>query len=173
LQDKETLHFSHLRELVTIIEMLTSSVGTAPLFKKQSTALRRALKTVLDGFAAKEANSESWRETLEKRIDNINYHDAKMVLKNFISELPSGFVAVPKNFYSEVIEFRNTLVHDISRMKSNDYNKLAFFVAKLNALYALSDAVALAARADEIKTGALFFVEAEHAPLNSFSDDVE
>jgi hypothetical protein len=80
LQDKGSLRFSHLRELVTIIEMQASSDGTAPLSKAQSSALRQALKRALEEFAATEQDRESWLETIEKRIDNINYHDAKIQL---------------------------------------------------------------------------------------------
>ena len=173
LQDKASLRFSHLRELVTIIEMLASSAGATPLSKAQSAALRDGLKKVLSDFATKEANSDNWHETIEKRIDYINAYDAKITLKSFISRLPPGIVSVPENFHSEVINFRNNLVHDMSRIKSSDYNKLAFFVAKLKALYALSDAIALGARVEEVRTGASFFLAAEHMPLNSFSDDVD
>jgi ApeA N-terminal domain 1 len=171
LQDRGSLRFSHLRELVTIIEMLASSTEAAPLSKGQSAALRDALKKVLNDFAGKEANSDKWRVTIEKRIDHINAHDAKIVLNNFISELPPGIVSVPESFHSEVIDFRNTLVHDMSRIESRDYNKLAFFVAKLKALYVLSDAIALGASIGEVRKGASFFMAAEHMPLNSFSDD--
>jgi ApeA N-terminal domain 1 len=171
LQDKGTLHFSHLRELVTIIEMQASSDGTAPLSKEQSCALRRALKATLEAFATKEVDSESWRETIERRIDNINSHDAKIKLKNFISQLPQAFVSVSDTFCRDVIDFRNTLVHAISRIKAGDYNKLAFFVAKLKALYVLSDALSLGARVNEIRTGSSFLMAAEHMPLNAFTED--
>ena len=50
-----------------------------------------------------------------------------------------------------MIDLRNDLVHDMSRLKSDDQNKLAFFVAQLKALYALSDAIALGATADDIR----------------------
>jgi hypothetical protein len=173
MQDKGSLRFNHLRELVTIIEMLASRTGATPLTKAQSAALRGALKMVLSDFATKEANSDNWHETIEKRIDHINAYDAKITLKNFIAELPPGVVSVPESFPSEVIDFRNTLVHDMSRVKSSDYNMLAFFVAKLKALYALNDAIALGARVDEVRTGASFFMAAEHMPPNSFSDDVD
>jgi hypothetical protein len=161
------------RELVTIIEMLASSSGATPLSKAQSAVLRDALKNALNDFAAKEDNSDNWRQTIEQRIDYINSYDAKTVLRNFISKLPPGIVSVQEGFNSDVIEFRNTLVHDMTRVKNGDYNKLSFFVAKLKALYALSDAVSLGARVDEIRSRASFFVVAENASLNSFCDDVE
>ncbi len=153
--------------------MLASDAGATPLTKTQSAALRDAFKKVLSDFATQEADSDNWRQTIERRIDYINSYDAKIVVKNFISELPPNIVSVPDSFHSEVIDFRNTLVHDLSRIKTSDYNKLAFFVAKLKALYALSDAIALGAKASEVRTGASFFVAAEHMPLNSFNDDVE
>jgi hypothetical protein len=167
------LRFSHIRELVTIIEMLASSSGVQPLSKTQSSALRGALKAALDNFAAKEANGGAWRATIERRIDYINTYDAKIMLQKFISGLPVNIVSVPEGFHSKVIDLRNDLAHDISRIKSSDQNKLAFFVAKLKAIYALNDAIALGARIDEIGTGASFFLEADYVPLNSFGDDVD
>lgn len=173
LQDKGSLRLSHLRELVTIVEMLASSAGATPLSKTQSAALRPALKKVVSDFAAEQNNGENWRQTIERRIDHINSYDAKVILKNFFAELPANFVSVPENFHGDVIEFRNTLVHDMSRIKSSDYNKLSFFVAELKALYVLSNVVALGATADDILRPAPIFAIAENAPLNSFSDDVE
>jgi ApeA N-terminal domain 1 len=173
LQDKGSLRFSHLRELVTIIEMLASSDGAAPLSKRQSCELRSALKATLDAFAANEADGERWRETLERRINNINYHDAKIQMKNFISRLPQGLVSVPETFHRNVIDFRNTLVHDFSRIRNEDQNKLAVYVAKLKALYALSDAVALGARMNEIREGSQFLMAAKHMPLDAFTEDSE
>lgn len=171
VKDGGTLRLSHLRELVTIIETQTSSEGTAPLSKKQSCALRQALRAALEGFAANEPDSDSWLVSMKRRIDNVNYHDAKIQLKNFISRLPKGFVSVPQTFHNDVIELRNTLVHDMSRIKSGDYNKLSFFVAKLKGLYALSDALALGAKVDEVMKGSVFLMRAEHAPLSAFTDD--
>ena len=181
LQDKGTLRFSHLRELVTLIEMQESDAGTVPLSKAQSRALRRALKATLDEFATlkaivdefavKEPVSAQWHETMKNRINNINYSDARIKLKNFISRLPSGFVSVPDTFPKDVIDLRNTLVHDIRNLKSDDQNKLAFFVAKLKALYALSDAVALGAKPDEIRESSSFLTGAKYTPANAFTDD--
>jgi hypothetical protein len=62
-------------------------------------------------------------------------------------------------------------VHDMSRLKSDDYNKLAFYVAKLKALYALNDAIALGGRADEIIPRSVFLLRAEHMPLDVFGDN--
>lgn len=173
LQDKGSLRFSHLRELVTIIEMQTSSDGTAPLSKVQSAALRDVLKSALGEFAANEPNSGEWRETIEKRIDNINYHDARILLKRYISELPPGLVDVPDTFPSDVVEFRNTLVHDMSRIKSDDTNRLAFFVTKLKAIYAVNDAIALGGRANEIRERSRFLTAAKYITPNSFGGDEE
>jgi hypothetical protein len=163
LQDRNTLRFSHLRELVTIIEMQESGSGTAPLSTAQSCALRGALKSALDEFAAKESNSGDWLETMRRRIENINYYDAKVRLANFIEKLPQGFVAVPDSFANDVVRLRNTLVHDISRLKNEDQNRLSFFVAKLKALYALSDAMALGARPTDIRDGSSFLSGAKYA----------
>jgi hypothetical protein len=170
-QDKGGLSLSHLRELVTITKMQADDHGTTPLSKAQSRDLRNALKGTLEAFAAKEPNSQSWLEIIKKRIDDINHHDAKVKLKNFISQLLNGFVSVPDTFHSDVVELRNTLVHDLSRLKSHDYNKLAFYVAKLKALYALNDAISLGARADEIITRSAFLLRAEHMPLDIFGHD--
>ncbi len=172
LQDEGFLRLSHLRELVTIIEMQAGGNGTPPLSKEKARTLRNALKVTLESFAAKEADSKNWIETIKNRIDNINSHDTKIKVKNLIAQLPSGLVSVPATFYRDVIELRNTLVHEMSRLKNSDYNRLAFFVAKLNAVYAVSDAVALGAKANEIRTGSAFLLRAEHMPLNVFSDDI-
>lgn len=171
LQDKGTLRFSHLRELVTIIEMQERKAGTAPLSKAQFRALRCALKAVVKEVAEKQTDSAEWRETIENRINYINSYDAKILLTNFISRLPPGFVSLPDSFPNDVIKLRDNLVHDISRLKSDAQNKLAFFVAKLKALYALSDAIALGARPDEVREGSRFFTRAKYTPTNLFADD--
>jgi hypothetical protein len=152
-KDEGTLRLSHLRELVTIIEM---QAGRLPLSKTQFRALGRAL---------------SWLETIKTRINNINYRNAKIEVETFISQLPNGLVSLPPTFYSDVVEFRNTLVHHLDRLNHDDDNKLAFFVAKLKSVYALSDAVALGARVDEIRTESAFLLAAEHMPMNVFGDD--
>jgi hypothetical protein len=173
LQDKGTLRFSHLRELVTIIEMQESSAGTAPLSnKEQSRALRGALKAALEEFAAKVPDSAAWRKTLEGRIDQINSHDTRIKLANFIAKLPQGFVSVPETFSNEVVELRNALVHDISRLKIDHQYRLALFLAKLKALYALSDAIALDARPDEVREASRFLAAAENMPTNFFTGDM-
>ena len=59
----------------------------------------------------------------------------------------------------------------MSRLNNSDYNKLGFLGAKLKAVYAVSDAVALGAKANEIITRSAFLLRAEHMPLNIFSDD--
>lgn len=170
-QDKGILHLSHLRELVTIIEMQAGSDGTTPLSKEKSRALRSALRATLEAFAAKDTDSQNWFETIKQRIDNINYHEAKVKVKRFMSQLPIGFVSVPSTFHSDVVELRHKLVHDISRLKSADYNRLGFYVAKLKALYALYDAIALGGRAEEIIDRSAFLFEAEHMPLDLFGDN--
>lgn len=48
---------------------------------------------------------------------------------------------------------------------------MAFFLAKLKALYTLSDAMALGARPNEVSTGSHFFRMAEYIPENAFTDD--
>jgi hypothetical protein len=171
LHDEGILRLSHLRELVTIIEMLAESDGTTPLSKEQSCALRSALMTTLEEFAANDTESQNWLGTIKKRIDNINSHDAKMKLKSFISRLPNQFVNVPETFHNDVVELRNTLTHDMSRLKSTDYNRVAFYVAKLKALYALNDAITLGGRADEIIPRSSFLLRAEHMPPDIFGDD--
>ena len=171
VQDEGFLRLSHLRELVTIIEMQAGSDGTAPLSKEKSRALRSALSATIKEFAEKDADSQSWFETMNKRINNINYHDAKLVLKMVIEQLPSNFISVPITFHSDVIELRNALVHDMSCLDNSDFNKLAFFVANLKAIYAVNDAVALGAKASEIRAGSSFLHLAEHMPLNVFDGD--
>jgi hypothetical protein len=170
-QDKGILHLNHLRELVTIIEMQVGSAGTTPLSKEKAHDLRGVLTATLKEFAAKEADSQNWFETIKKRIDNINYHDAKTKLKKFISQLPNRFISLPETFHSDVVELRNTLTHDMSRLKSADYNKLAFYVAKLKALYALNEALALGGRADEIVTRSPFLLRAERTTSDLFGED--
>jgi hypothetical protein len=170
LQDKGALRFSHLRELVTIIEMQES--GTAPLSKEQSRALRSALKAALKEFAAKQPDSDGWRETIERRIDLINYHDAKKKLANFIANLPPGFVSVPETFPNDVVELRNALVHDIRRVKADDQIRLSFFLAKLKALYVLHDAINLGARPDEVVKGSRFLTAAENMPADFFTGEM-
>ena len=70
-----------------------------------------------------------------------------------------------------MIELRNALVHNMSRLDNSDFNKLAFFVANLKAIYAVNDAVALGAKASEIRAGSAFLHLAEHMPLNVFDGD--
>jgi hypothetical protein len=169
LQDKGTLRFSHLRDLVTVVEMHETSAGTAPLSKTQFCAVRKAFKAFLNKFAVKEPDSDKWLETMERRVDLINHYDAKIRLANFIKKLPEGFVSAPEAFINEVIKLRNTLVHDIVGLKTDDQNKLAYFVAKLKALYALSDAVSLGARPVDVQKGAHFFSAAKFTPRNFFT----
>lgn len=173
LQDKGTLRFSHLRELVTIIEMQEGKHGTAPLAKPQFRRLRDALQVALTTFAGEEENSAKWRDVIEKRIDQINYHNAKTQIANFIARLPKGLVVLPHDFVHELVELRNMLVHDISRITTNDQNKLAFFLAQLKALYAVSDAVALGATQSEIREGSHFLSTAMHMPLNFLTGDID
>jgi hypothetical protein len=151
--------------------MQDATAGTAPLSITQSCALRGALTAALEEFTAKESDSADWLETMRTRIENINYYDARVRLANFIAKLPQDFVTVPDSFTKDVIKLRNTLVHDISRVTNEDQSRLSFFVAKLKALYALSDAVALGARPDEIREGSNFLAAANYAIANSDSVD--
>ena len=171
LRDKGSLRLSHLRDLVTMIEMLAGKEGASPLSGEEARDLRSALISTLEAFAAGKPESDSWLGTMKKRIDNINSHDAKIKVESFISKLPGGLVSVPPKFSSDVVELRNALVHDITRVQIADYNKLAFFVAKLKGLYALSDAIALGARVDEIGTNSEFLRLADQMPMNAFSDE--
>ena len=174
LQDKGTLRLSHLRELVTIIEMKADSDGMTPLVEKaKARGLRQALKKAAEHYAADDVDSQSWLETIKKRIDYINSYDAKLILKKFIVQLPEQLIAVPPTFHSDVVELRNTLVHALERLRTDDWNKLSFFVAKLKAAYALSDVIALGAKLGEIRTGSTFLLAAEHASMNVFSDESE
>jgi hypothetical protein len=143
LQDKGTLRFSHLREL----------------------------KAALEEFAAKVPDSAGWRKTLEGRINQINYHDARVKIANFIAKLPQEFVSVPETFSNDVVALRNALVHDMTRLKTDDLYRLSFFLAKLKALYALSDAIALGARPDEVSEVSRFLAPAANMPTNFFTSD--
>jgi hypothetical protein len=169
LQDKGTLRFSHLRDLVTLVEMHETHVGTLPLSKTLFDVVRKAFKASLNEFAAKDPDSAKWLETMEKRVDLMNYFDAKIRLANFIKKLPEGFVSAPEKFTNDVINLRNTLVHDIVELKTDDQNKLAYFVAKLKALYVLSDAISLGARPDDINKGSRFFIAAKLTPRDVFT----
>jgi len=171
LQDKGMVRFSHLRELVTILEMHEAKAGTAPLSKETSRKLRQSLHEALEKFEANEPGSAEWRDVIRQRIDQINYRDAKTQMANFIAKIPKGFMELPDRFAHDLIELRNTLVHDISRITANDQNKLSFFLAQLKALYALSDAVGLGAIPDEINLGASFLSTALHMPMDSFTGD--
>jgi hypothetical protein len=71
------------------------------------------------------------------------------VLSRFIASLPLGVVTVPETFAADV-PLRNTLVHDVSRFKATDFNRLSFAAAKLKVLYALFDAIALGGELEEI-----------------------
>lgn len=172
VQDKGTLRFSHLRELVTIIEMQEAKAGTAPLEKEQADKLRGKLRRALDEFSKSAPGDGEWLEVIRSRLDNINYHNAKVQFSRFMSKLPPkliAFIAPPDNFAHEVIELRNTLVHDIARITVNDQNKLAFFLAQLKAMFAISDAVSLGAAQDEIQEGSQFLSAARQMPINFFT----
>ena len=52
----------------------------------------------------------------------------------------------------------------MSWLKSADYNKLALYVAKLKAMYALHDAIAHGERADEIINRSAFLLENYYLP---------
>ena len=82
-QDEGVLRLSHLRELVTIVEMLAGNDGVTPLPKETARALRCALKATLKTFAAKENDRVSWVDTITSRIDNINYFTQSESLKGF------------------------------------------------------------------------------------------
>lgn len=172
LLDRGNTRLDHLRELVTIIEMQVDGEGTTPLSREQSRELRSALKSTLDVFAEKEADSVSWLRIIQGRIDNINYYNTAKKLEKFISGLPPDFVRLPDGFANRVTELRNSLVHDMSRLKSNDYNRMAFFVEKLKALYALADVIALGAKVEEILKGSQLLRAADYVTPNVFGDDI-
>src|SRR5208337_2121859 len=50
---------------------------------------------------------------IRSRIDNINYHDAAIVVQNFLDKLPPGFVSFPPTFAADVIRLRNILTHNL------------------------------------------------------------
>jgi hypothetical protein len=72
LHDKGTLRPSHLRDLITMIEMLVGRGGTAPLSKTKFRALRTALIGALDAFAAAYADAAEWQETIKCRLGHLN-----------------------------------------------------------------------------------------------------
>ena len=173
LQDKGILRPSHLRDLVTIAEMLADSDGTAPLTTQKFRALREALIATLDKFATGHADALDWRDTVKGRLDNLNYRDTRIILQRLIDALPESFVALPEAFAGDVVKLRNALVHDVGRLKPDDYNKMSFFVAKLKGLYALNDALALGGRPDQIIPYSQFLRRAELATTNVFGDESE
>jgi hypothetical protein len=171
LHDKGTLRPGHLRDLITMIEMLVDSGGMAPLNRTKFQALRTALIEALDAFAADDVHAAEWQGTIRRRIDNLNSRDAKILLKRFIEALPEGFVTAPETFSSDVIGLRNTLVHDLGRLKPDHYNQMSFFIAKLKALYALSDAIALGGHRDEITPRSQFLVRAQYVSMDVFGNE--
>jgi hypothetical protein len=80
---------------------------------------------------------------------------------------PAGF----SKFHGDVIDLRNDLVHDMRRLKAGVEHRLTFFLAKLKALYALSDAIALDARPDEVREHSYFLAAAHNMPENFFTGD--
>ena len=102
LRDKGVLRLSHHRELVTIIELLGKTKGSAPLTKVKAQQVRAALQKALDECAAKDELSGSWVDAMRARIANINYHDATIVVQNFLNALPPGFVSFPPTFAADV-----------------------------------------------------------------------
>ena len=171
LGDESNLRLSHHRELVTIIEMQANAEGTAPMCKSQSRALRALLQDAITRFAAKDPSSAAWLDVMRKRVDNLNYHDARVILHNFIAALPSGIIELPENFCADVIDFRNILTHDMSKIQIDDYNKLAFFTAKLKAIVALSDVIGLGAAPGDILTSSEFLIRAQNTQPNPFTDN--
>ncbi len=171
VQDKGSLRLSHHRELVTIIETQTSFEGTAPMRKPIARRLRQALIETLTAFAVEDSGSATWLETMKKRICDLNHHDARIIVKKFIDALPGEFVVIPEGFCGEVVDLRNMLTHDLSLNRNDDFNRLAFFVAKLKALIALSDVVALGADAKEINKSSRFLIGAEQTPRNLFGGE--
>jgi hypothetical protein len=169
VEDEGSIRLSHLRELVTIIEMQAEKDGIAPLSKKLAGKLRNALKAAARAFAASHTSTQTdWLETIEGRINYINSYDAKKKMLKFIGRLPTGLVTVPEAFSAQVIEFRNSLVHDMSKLTDFHYNKLAYFVAKLQAIYAVDDAGALGAKANEIAPPSRFLQHAKRMSEHIF-----
>jgi hypothetical protein len=99
---------------------------------------------------------------MRRRIEASILREKVRIAKS-IEKLPKGVVAFPDSFANDVVRLRNNLVHDISRLKNEDQNRLSFFVAKLKALYALSDAMALGARPTDIRDGSSFLSGAKYA----------
>ena len=60
LREKGVLRLSQHRELVTIIELLGKTDGSAPLAKDKALEVRAALRRALDEYAATDESSESW-----------------------------------------------------------------------------------------------------------------
>jgi hypothetical protein len=172
LDDKGTLRFSHLRELVTLIESW-SRVRELPMPKESFQRLKAILLAQTEKFAAK-SGVTSWLPVLVERIGHLNSYNARVTLEKFISALPSGVVSTPPSFAKDVIALRNKLVHDISLIDHQDYNRLSFMVAKLQGLYALADAGSLGAEQSEIIPRSRFLLRAENTTINTFergSDD--
>ena len=84
--------------------------------KAKAREVMAALRKALDECAAKDALGGSWVEAIRARINNINYHDAAIVVGNFLDELPAGFINFPPAFAADVVELRNTLTHNLGNV---------------------------------------------------------
>ncbi len=168
LRDKGVLRLSQHRELVTIIELLGKTDGSAPLARDKALEVRVALRRALDEYAAKDESSESWVGAIRSRIDNINYHDAAVVIQNFLDKLPPGFVSFPPAFSADVIKLRNVITHNLGNIRNSDFNSLAFFVAKLRAAVALSDVISLGASPSDVRRDADMIRLADRTPPEAF-----
>jgi len=168
LRDKGVLRLSHHRELVTIIELLGKTKGSAPLTKVKAQQVRAALQKALDECAAKDESSGSWVDAMRARIANIKYHDATIVVQNFLNALPPGFVSFPPTFAADVVKLRNTLTHNLGDVKNSDFNRLAFFIAKLKAAIALSDVMSLGASPSAVRKDADLIRLADRTPPEAF-----
>jgi hypothetical protein len=168
LRDKGVLRLSQHRELVTIIELLGKTKGSSPMTKAKAREVRAALRKALEECAANGATNQAWVDTIRARIDNINYHDAAIVVQNFLDELPSGFIDFPPTFAKDVVELRNTVTHNLGNIKNSDFNRLAFFVAKLRAAIALSDVISLGASPSDVRKDADLIRLADRTPSEAF-----
>jgi hypothetical protein len=168
VSDKGFLRPGHLRELVTIIETRGGTEETAPLRKDVSKALRDKLNVTLEWFASTQSDGDVWIDIIRRRINNINHHEARLILRKFVSDLPPNLVEVSDTFPADLIALRNSLTHDISKITSSDYNNLKFFVTTLKALFVVNDAIVLGASPSDIIEASSFLAAAKYMKLPQF-----
>jgi hypothetical protein len=174
LRDKGTLRLSQHLELVTIIELLGKTKSSSPLTKGKAREVIAALQKALKEYASRDPKSASWINALCSRVNNINYHNAAVVVQIFLDDLPPGFISFTPTFPSDVIKLRNTLTHSLGDVKNSDLNRLAFFIAKLKTAIALSDVVSLGASSGDVRKDADLIMRANSgssATVRRFSSD--